>query len=253
MSKTETSSFASDEELNSLEVADRSVRRASVIAGTGLLLMAVLGVFSNFVVLEGLVTQGDATQTANDIMNSEVMFRFGIVSLFVVAVLDVVMAWALFAVFKPVNRGLSLLAAWFRAVYAGVFMVAIAQLVGALSLLNNAEYLTVFNTEQLRAQALLEINTFHDIWSAGFILFSFHLLLLGYLAYRSGYVPKVLGVLLVIAGLGYLIDSFGPVLSAGYSVELAMFTFVGEVVLIFCLLIKGRRIVLNNESLSTAK
>lgn len=79
-----------------------------------------------------------------------------------------------------------------------------------------------------------------------------HLLLLGYLAYRSGYVPKGVGILLVIAGLGYAADSVGPVLSSGYTVELVLFTFIGEVVLLFWLLIKGRCIVFQNEPGSPA-
>lgn len=146
---------------------DGSLRRASIIAGIGLILMAVLAIFGNFVVLENLVTQGDATQTANDIMNSEGMFRFGIVSLFVVIVLDVVVAWALFTVFEPVSRSLSLLTAWFRVVYAGVFLIAVSELVGVLNLLNNAEALSGFSTEQIHAQALLRINAFYDIWDRG--------------------------------------------------------------------------------------
>lgn len=247
-----TAAQGRNEELESSEVTNKSVRRASVIAGIGLLLMAVLAAFGELVVLQDLVTRGDATQTANNIMNSEGMFRLSIASLFLVAVLDVIVAWALFIVFEQVNRTLSLLAAWFRAIYAGILLVAISQLVGVISILSNPGYLTGFSTEQLHAQALLSINSYYDIWHAGLLLFGLHLLLLGYLAYRSEYVPKVVGILLVIAGLGYAVDSVGPVLSSGYTVELAMFTFVGEVVLIFWLLIKGRRLVLQNMPVSTA-
>lgn len=136
--------------MDTIETANSQVRRASVIAGIGILLLAILAGLSHFVVLENLVTQGDATQTANNIVNSENMFRLGIVSLLLVAVLDVVVAWALFTVFEPVSRSVSLLAAWFRALYATVFVVAISQLVGVLHLLNNAEYLTVYTTEQLQ-------------------------------------------------------------------------------------------------------
>lgn len=247
-----TAAQGRNEELESLEVTNKSVRRASVIAGIGLLLMAVLAAFGELVVLQDLVTRGDATQTANNIMNSEGMFRLSIASLFLVAVLDLIVAWALFIVFEQVNRTLSLLAAWFRAIYAGILLVAISQLVGVISILSNPGYFTGFSTEQLHAQVLLSINSYYGIWHAGLLLFGLHLLLLGYLAYRSEYVPKVVGILLVIAGLGYAVDSVGPVLSSGYTVELAMFTFVGEVVLIFWLLIKGRRLVLQNMPVSTA-
>jgi len=227
--------------------ANRSIRKASVIAGMALLVMSALAGFANFVVIEGLVTPGDAARTARAVMDSEVMFRFGILSWFLVIALDVVVAWALFAVFSPVSTGVSRLAAWFRLVYAAVFMVAISELVGALRMLSNGGYVTVFNADQLRAQALLRIDTFTDIWDAGLLLFGVHLLLIAYLAYRSGYVPKLLGVLLGIAGLGYVVDSFGAVLSRGSWTDVSSFTFIGEFLLALWLVIWGRRLILSES------
>jgi hypothetical protein len=229
--------------------ANRSVRNASITAGVGLLLMSALAGFGNLVALEGLVTQGNAAQTAEDIMASEAMFRIGIGSLFLVVTLDVVVAWALFRVFRPVNAGISMLAAWFRLVYAGVFMVAISELVGALRLLDHEEYLSVFNADQLHAQALLRIGAFTDIWDAGLILFGLHLLVIGYLAYRSGYVPRILGVLLGIAGFGYGFDSLNAMLSQGPATRISTFTFVGEFLLALWLVIWGRRITLSGSGL----
>lgn len=228
--------------MSNIEPDTGSVRRASLVAGIGLLAMAVLASFSEFVVLENLVTVGDATRTATDLSDAIGLFRAGIASLFLVAILDVVVAWALFTVFEPVSRRLSMLAAWLRVVYAGVLVVAIGQLVGVLRLLVGTDALAVFGTEQLHAQVLLGIDSFYAIRDVGFFLFGTHLLLLGYLAYRAGYVPTVLGILVAIAGLGYAIDSLGPVLSAGYTVELATFTFVGEVALLLWLLVRGRRV-----------
>ena len=69
-----------------------------------------------------------------------------------------------------------------------------------------------------------------------------HLTLIGYLVYRSGFAPRIIGVLLVLAGVGYLIDEIGSVLVAGYALEISRFSFVGEAVLIFWLLIKGVRL-----------
>ncbi|MFC6993252.1 DUF4386 domain-containing protein [Haladaptatus sp. GCM10025707] len=208
----------------------------------------------------GLITPGDATATATAILNAEGAFRLGIASLLTVAVLDLIVAWALYAVFRPVNRGVALLTAWFRMVFAGIFMVAIAQLTGVLSILNAGDVGAVFTTEQQYAQALLGVNAFYEIWDAALILVGLHLVLLGYLmyqssavpSYKSGYIPKVLGVLLVIAGAGYVIDSFGRVLLANYSFEVAAFTFVGEVLLILWLLIYGRRINLDEEPATIA-
>ena len=94
--------------------ANRSIRTASLTAGVGLLLMSALAGFGNFVALRGLVTEGNAAQTATDITASNGLFRLGILSLFLTVALDIVVAWALYHVFRPVNNSLSRLAAWFR-------------------------------------------------------------------------------------------------------------------------------------------
>ena len=132
-----------------------SIRSASITAGVGLLLMSALAGFGKFVALDGLVTEGNAAQTAQDVMASEGLFRLGVASLVLVVALDVVVAWALYRVFSPVSKSISMLAAAMRLVYAGVFMVAISELLAV-------------------------------------ILFDLHLLVIGYLAYRSGYVLRLL-------------------------------------------------------------
>ncbi|MFF1711949.1 DUF4386 domain-containing protein [Streptomyces sp. NPDC058268] len=223
-------------------VTSRAVRDAALVAGTGILAMAPLAVFANFGVLENLVTEDDAARTAQDIRGSEALFRFGAVALFLVAALDVVVAWALRVFFQPAHEGIATLAAWFRLAYAAVLLVAVTQLVGALPPAKDAESLGAYSTEQLNAEALMRVDAFHDIWDAGLIFFGVHLLLLGFLAFRSGYVPRVLGVLLALAGLGYLVDSLGAFLSSGYSAEASVFTGAGELILMIWLLVKGRNI-----------
>ena len=207
----------------------RSLRTASLIAGLALALMAVLAAFGNFVAIQPLLTPGDAAKTAIDISNSEAMFRWGIASLILVAVLDIIVAAALLRLFEPVNRSVSIATAWFRVAYAAVYLVAIIQLTVALGLLGDP------------AQAVRAIDAYNTIWLVGLIFFGVHLLLIGYLAYRSGYMAKVFGILLVVAGLGYLADGFVAVLVPDPSVSIGQFTFVGEVALMFWLLIRGSR------------
>jgi hypothetical protein len=207
----------------------RSMRTASLTAGLALALMAALAAFGVFGAVGALVTPGDAARTAQDISESQALFRQGIASLILVAVLDIVAAGALFTLFAPVNRSVSLMAAGFRVAYAAVYLVAIIQLVVALGLLGDPD------------QALRAIDAYGTIWHVGLTLFGVHLLLIGYLAYRSGFMAKVFGILLVVAGLGYLADGFGAVLVPDYSISIGQFTFVGEVALIFWLLIKGSR------------
>jgi hypothetical protein len=220
--------------------ADRSMRRDALVAGLGLLSMAVLAAIANFGAIERLVTDGNATKTAEDILASEGLFRFAILALVVVAVLDVIVAWALFGFFRPVDEGVSRLAAWLRVAYAAIFAVAISELAGSLHLLSDDAYLKTFSADQLRTQALLRIDAFHDIWNIGLVFFGVHLVLIGVIAYRSGYVPRLIGALLVVAGAGYLVDSFGASLVADYSLKVGALTFVGEVVFMIWLLVKGR-------------
>ena len=207
----------------------RSLRRASLTAGIALALIVVLAPFSTFVAVGGLVTPGDAGRTAQDILGSEGLFRWGIASLILVVILDVIVAAALFTVFEPVNRSLSTMAAWFRLAYAAVYLAAISQLVVALGLLGDPN------------QALRAVDAFDTVWHVGLNLFGVHLLLLGLLAYQSDFMHKVFGILLVIAGLGYLADGFGAVLIPDYSMNISGFTFVGEATLMLWLLIKGSR------------
>ena len=226
-------------ELRRSDASTRSIRTAGLVAGLALIAMSVLAAFGNFVAVEGLVTPGDAARTAEDILAAEGTFRLGVLALYLVVVLDVVVAWALMRVFEPVSRSLSRLGAWFRLAYSAIFMVAISQLAGIPDLLG-ASGSAAFTTEQVEAQALLKVDAYHDIWFAGLILFAAHLVIVGYLAYRSGYVPKILGALVVIAGLGYAFDSVGTVLSESPP-EISMVTFIGEFLLCLWLLIRGRR------------
>ena len=219
-----------------------SFGRMSIVAGVGLLLMSAFAGFGKFFALDGLVTVGNATRTASDIAASEGTFRLGIVSLMLVIALDVVIAWALYRVFRPVSKNLSMLAAVLRLVYAGVFMVAIGELLRALRVLSDDAYLRTFGTDQVNAQALLSINAFSDLWYVSQLLFGMHLLVLGYLAYRSGYVPRVLGVLLAIAGSGYAIDSIGATLSRITWTSISSFTFLGEFLLAIWLVVRGSRL-----------
>lgn len=222
--------------------ADWSLRRASAIAGIGLVVMILPAFFGNFIAFEGLVTPGDPVRTAADITASAELFRAGVASLFVVVLLDVVVAVALYRVFRPVSDGVSTLAAAARLVYAGIFMVAISQLVGVANLLGSPESVAVLGSEQAQAQALLGIDAYRGTWNAGLLLFGLHLLLLAWLAWRSGDVPKVLAALLAVAGVGYAFDSLAAVLVGHGAPTIAEFTFIGEVALAVWLIVWSRRL-----------
>ena len=226
------------------DASTRSIRAAGLLAGLSLMAMVILAGFGNFVAVEGLVTPGDAAKTADDILAAEDTFRLGVLALYLVVVLDVVIAWALMRVFDPVNRSLSRLAAWFRLAYSAVFMVAISQLAGIPDLLTGGS--SAFTPEQVAEQALLKVDAYNDIWFAGLILFAAHLVVIGYLAYKSGYVPAFLGILVVVSGLGYAFDSIGTVLSES-PLEVSVVTFIGEFLLVVWLLVRGRRMTVGTD------
>jgi hypothetical protein len=216
------------------------------IAGFGLLLMAVLAFFANFFVLEKFIIPGDAVKTVNNIIANESLFRWGIVSFIIVITLDVLVAWALYIFLKPVNKNLALLAALFRLVFAAIFGMVLYNLLNVLQLLSGADYLKVFETDQLHAQVMLSIDAFNIGWKVALVFFGFYMFLIGYLAFKSGFMPRILGIILIITGFGYLIDSFANFLLPNYTDYETIFLMIvaipgiiGEISLMFWLLIKG--------------
>ncbi|NOH03226.1 MAG: DUF4386 domain-containing protein [Chloroflexi bacterium] len=213
---------------NAPRFTDISLRSAAMVAGVGLLLMAILSPIAYLNIFQGLVKFDDAALTAQNILNSTGAFRTCVILLFTIAILDIVVAWSLYILLVPTNKSLSALAAWLRVIYAGIFIFAISKLYAAL------QVITADGT-----QAMTFLKAFQSIWDMALILFGFHLLVLGYLAFKSGYIPKWLGAFLVLASVGYIVDGFGKSISANYNLNIAQFTFVGEVLLIFWLLWRG--------------
>lgn len=211
-------------------------RTAAIIGGIGLLVMAVLAANANFGIMQTLIVHGDAQTTSENIIASSESFLFMIISFLIVAILDIVVAWALFVILKAENRPLSLMAAWFRISYAVIFVISLTKLYGVLQLLTSVGS---SQDNGVFSQALNGINAFQTGWDIGLILFGIHLLLVGFISIRFGTIPKWLGALLAIAGLGYLVDSIGILVSPAYGLSIGEYTFFGELILIFWLLWKG--------------
>jgi hypothetical protein len=220
---------------------DISLRQASIVTGIALLLMAIVAPIA-LSIYPKMIVSGDGAETINNIIANERSFRLGIIGLLVVAILDVLVAWGLFRLLAQVNKSLSLLAAWFRVVYAGILVVALNHLLIVLALLNGDPFLQAFDSALLQAEVLVSYNAFHSGWNIGMVIFSLHLLVLGYLIIKSGFIYKVLGYLVVLAGAGYLFDGVARILVGDYSLNIGIYTFAGEVLLIFWLLIKGTKL-----------
>lgn len=194
-----------------------SHNKIAKIAGAGYLVIFLSGIFANFFVLQSLLAPGDAATTARNILENETLFRTGILSFIVMVVFDILLAWALYLFLKPVNKDLSLLSAWLRLVNGTIFGVALYHLLGVLPLLSGSGYLTAFDPAQLQAQVLLSFGAFDQTWLLGLVFFGIHLAVLGYLIIKSDYTPNILGILLIIAAAGYLVDSFAHFLMPNYA------------------------------------
>ena len=203
--------------------ASMDPRRVAWLGGFGLFLMAVLAPFATFGVLHKLVVPADAAATASNLLASEGLFRAGIAAWLVVVVLDVVVAWALYVVLKPVHEALAVLVGWLRVVYAAALATAVAHLFDAVQIVKTAP----------PDHVLSAIASFENCWDLALAIFGFHLVGLGALLLRATFIPKWLALLVVLSGAGYLIDSFAAVLVSGSSVAVSQVTFVGEALLIF--------------------
>ncbi len=230
-------------------IADLSLRQAARVAGFLYLIIIIAGIFAEFFVRQSLIVPGDATATADNIMASEGLFRIGIASDLVMIMCDVALALIFYVLLKPVNNSLSLLAAFFRLAQAAILGINLLNLFFVLQLLSGADYLTVLGADQLHALVLLFLNGHSIGYSIGLVLFGLSLFVLGYLVFKSGYFPRILGVLLIVASLGYLIDSFANVLMPNYETYEAIFAlvvflpaFIGELSMCLWLLVKGVKV-----------
>jgi hypothetical protein len=178
---------------------------------------------------------GDAAATANHIMASESLFRLGIVSDLLASIVMMLVVLVLYKLLKPVSKTMALVMVIFLLPGVSLAMVDAVNQFAALRLLSGADYLTVFNTEQQQALAYLFLHS--EVGTIAFIFWGLWLFPLGYLVFKSGFFPRILGVLLMISCFGYPISSFAKFL--GYKVNVGMFAALGEVLFILWLLFKG--------------
>jgi hypothetical protein len=220
--------------------SDISIRTAALIVG--LTIFLPVAPYAEYFVYQKLVIPGNTAATVQNIIENRMLFLSGILGYVIMFILDILIAWAMYIFFTPVNKALSLLNAWFRLIYAAIAIVSLFNLVNVLQLVTSTDYSTVFEPQQLHAQVKLSLNAFGNGITVGFVFFSINLMLGGYLAFRSGFIPKTFGILLIIAGIGYLTTSLKPFLFPNYSLDFIMITYLGELIFAFWLLIKGSRI-----------
>jgi len=221
-----------------------STKKTARIAGMLYLVNAVTGFFGIIYVPGRLIVSGNATATANNILASERLFRLGIASELICAVEFVFLFWILYRLLGGVNKTHASLMVILGLVFVPIMVVNTLTEVGALMLLHSADFLSVFDKRQLNALAMLFLDLHRYGYVVGWIfgLFHFHF---GVLVFRSGFLPRILGVLLIAACFGYLADSLTPLLLPAYANLVSRFASIpltlGEPTIILWLLIMGAK------------
>jgi hypothetical protein len=215
------------------------IQRTARLAGLLYILSKPFSAFGFFYVPSKLVVPGDAATTASNILASEGLFRSGIVSWLIGQLFYIVLPLVLYKLLKPVNKTHALLMVILILVAIPIGFINELNRLAVLLLLNGADYLKAFPVEQLQAQAMFFLDLHAQGIAVAQVFWGLWLLPMGYLVFRSGFLPRILGVLLMIACLGYLIDSLAILLFPKLEVTIAQLTFLGEVLFPFWLLIRG--------------
>ncbi|MEM1336836.1 MAG: DUF4386 domain-containing protein [Bacteroidota bacterium] len=220
---------------------NHQIQRAGLISGIGIFIMVLTVPVAEFVIFPKLINYTDPEATFNAIKESRNLFTLGIFLHLMTLICDVVVAWSLYIFLKPADKQLSLLAAFFRITFAMVTLASLLNLISVLNLTSNSAYLAVFDAS-LYSEVLLTIKNFNQQWGFAFSFFSIYLILLGVLVYKATYIPKLFGILLIIAGTGYLVNTLRSFFFPSISMDYFMITYFGELVFMFWLLIKGWRV-----------
>lgn len=232
-----------DETRTPLKTNEHRLKRLTRIAGVLYLAIFIIYPLSTMV-RSTLVVPGDAAATAENIAGSETLFRLGMAGEASIFLIEVALAAVLYVLFRPVSRSLSFGASLAR-VSEGVVMAAGNLFTSILTLIavGGTGYLAVFETEQLNALGLFFQNANDYVVLIWGLFFALSLVLTGWLVYRSGFIPKIPGILLVLAGIGYFVESFGVIIAPDLADVLETVVTVvavpGELVIALWLLIKG--------------
>ena len=210
------------------------------IAGILYLVIILMGIGAEALVRNKLFVSGDANATANNIMHADFLWKMGITADLIMHICDLPVMIILYYLLKPVSKKLALLNLSFNLIQTAVLVLNKLNLLAALFFLGDAEYLKSFTPDQLHTLSYLSIKL-HDFgFGIGLIFFGFVCLLEGYLIFRSVYFPKTIGVLMTVAGICYLTNSFVLILVPQFSsIALLMPCLLAELSFSLWLIFKG--------------
>ena len=212
------------------------------IGGILYLLIIIVGALGEIFIRGKLIVPGDAMSTANNIMASQSLWRIGIAGDLLMHVCDIPLMLIFYVLLRPVNKNLALLAVLFNLIQTAVLVANKLNLLMPTFLLGNADYLKTFEPDQLAALAYVFVKAHDYGFGIGLIFFGFACLMYGYLLFRSSYFPRTLGILMAIAGLSYLVNSFTLILAPAYAgmiFPVLVLALIGELSLCLWLILKG--------------
>jgi Domain of unknown function (DUF4386) len=222
---------------------ERSPQLYTRLGGVFYLAIIVLGIFGEVFVRGTLVAPGDPGATAKAIAASDSLWRAGIAGDLTMHVFDLPVIILLYVLLRPVDHGLALLATGLNLIQTAVLVANKSTLLLPLLLHKNAAASAAFSPEQLDALSYVAIQAHGYGFGVGLIFFGFACLCRGYLIFKSGFIPKILGVLLFVAGLSYLVNSFAlllaPALASALFPAILLPAFVGELSLALWLIFRG--------------
>jgi hypothetical protein len=232
---------------------ENSQRNAAKVAGIAGLVAFMLVVFGNYILLEPLLVPRNAADTARNILAHETQFRLALICFITYGIAAIVLLSALYVIFAPVNRGLALVGALFRLVFAILWLIAPLNSLAALRLLGDAPYLKIFEPDRLQALARVQVAGSFDDYYVGLPFFGLAATVCAWLWLKSNYIPKGLSIFGVIASawcvfcaVVYLIfPNFNKIVN-DYIFDSPMALF--ELVVSVWLLFKGLRPVASNQT-----
>jgi hypothetical protein len=178
------------------------------IVGAFYLITIIMGVFAEVFVRGALVVRDDAAATATNILAHGPLYRFGLAADLVMLACYIAVTLLFYDLFKPVGRSLSLLAAFFSLIGIAVLAINSLNHLAPLIFLGGGNYLSAFETNQLQTFALMSLRMHARGYLISGVFFGIYMLMLGYLIYRSGFLPRILGALMAVGGLSFLTNSF---------------------------------------------
>ncbi len=210
------------------------------IAGGLFLVSMVAGFFGELYAPSHIIVSGDAAATARNVAASSALFRAGFAAYLVEAVCDISLSLVMYELLKPVRRDLALLAAFFGLVSTAVFAGAELFYFGASLIVGGAGYLKSFSADQLSSLGLLSLKMYGLGGGIFMVFYGVATLIRGYLIYRSGFLPRALGALMGLAGVGFIASNFLLVLAPAYASDFLLLPmFLTVVSVAGWLLIKG--------------